>query len=118
MGTGGYGDGNCADEHLWAAAELWRTTGESDYEKLLPGALWRLQERRTGRQRRQPPAEPALIRATNPQGWGNVTNLGLWTYVLGKGKDAAAAGAIRDDSLKAADEIVRALRNHRATTTA
>jgi endoglucanase len=28
VSTGGYGDGDCADEHLWAAAELWRTTGD------------------------------------------------------------------------------------------
>ena len=27
MVTGEYGDGNCADEALWAAAELFRTTG-------------------------------------------------------------------------------------------
>ena len=33
VSTGGYGDNNCADERLWAAAELWRTTGEADYEK-------------------------------------------------------------------------------------
>src|ERR1022692_4909414 len=30
--TGDYGDGNCADEHLWAAAELWRTTGDEAFE--------------------------------------------------------------------------------------
>jgi endoglucanase len=36
-----------------------------------------------------------------------VANLALWTYVLGNGKDAAALGAIRQDSLAAADEIVK-----------
>lgn len=108
VGTGGYGDGNCSDEHLWAAAELWRTTGESDYEKYFLAHYGDFKNAGRGaRGGGQPPAAPALIHATNPQGWGNVANLGLWTYVLGKGKDAAAVDAIRDDSLKAADEIVR-----------
>ena len=31
--TGEYGDSNCADERLWAAAELWRTTGEAPYHQ-------------------------------------------------------------------------------------
>ena len=31
--TGEYGDSNCADERLWAAAELWRTTGEAAYHQ-------------------------------------------------------------------------------------
>ena len=109
VGTGGYGDGNCSDEHLWAAAELWRTTGESDYEKYFLAHYGDFKNAggRGARGGGQPTAAPALIHATNPQGWGNVANLGLWTYVLGKGKDAAAVAAIRDDSLKAADEIVR-----------
>jgi len=46
------------------------------------------------------------IRATSPQSWGSVANLGLWSYVLGKGGNAEAVTAIRDASLKAADEIV------------
>jgi predicted RNase H-like HicB family nuclease len=33
VGTGGYGDGNCGDEHLWAAAELWRTTRGDQYQR-------------------------------------------------------------------------------------
>jgi endoglucanase len=122
VGTGGYGDGNCSDEHLWAAAELWRTSGESDYEKYFLAHYGDFKNAGgRGARGAQPPAVPALIHATNPQGWGNVANLGLWTYVLGKGKDAAAVGAIRDDSLKAADEIVRRtplLPYHHSMTTA
>jgi endoglucanase len=91
VSTGGYGDGNCADERLWAAAELARSTGDAVYEQYF---LDHYGDFRTS------------IRATNPQSWGNVANLGLWTYVLGKGKNAEAAGAIREASLKAADEIV------------
>ncbi|MBZ5582281.1 MAG: glycoside hydrolase family 9 protein, partial [Acidobacteriia bacterium] len=55
----------------------------------------------------QPSEPPALVRATNPQAWGSVANLGLWSYVLGKGKNADAVGAIRQASLQAADEIVK-----------
>jgi endoglucanase len=33
VSTGGYGDGNCADERLWAAAELARSTGDAVYER-------------------------------------------------------------------------------------
>ncbi len=37
--TGEYGDRDCSDEILWASAELWRTTGEAQYEKaFLEGA--------------------------------------------------------------------------------
>lgn len=31
IGTGGYGDGNAKDEVLWAAVELYRTTGDASY---------------------------------------------------------------------------------------
>jgi endoglucanase len=91
VSTGGYGDGNCADERLWAAAELARTTGDAVYEQYFLDHYGDFKN---------------SIRATNPQSWGNVANLGLWTYVLGKGGNAEAAGAIREASLKAADEIV------------
>ena len=31
--TGEYGDGHCGDEHLWASAELFRTTDDEHYER-------------------------------------------------------------------------------------
>ena len=92
VGTGAYGDGNCADERLWAAAELHRATGDEAYHKYF---LEHYADFRKS------------IRPAGPQTWGNVANLALWTYVLGNGKDAAAAGAIRQDSLAAADEIAK-----------
>jgi len=91
VATGAYGDRNCADEHLWAAAELWRTTGEKQYEDYFLAHY--------GEFRPQ-------IRAVGPQSWASVSNLALWTYALGGGK-ADAASAIQQDSLTAADEIVR-----------
>jgi endoglucanase len=91
VSTGAYGDGNCADEALWAAAELYRTTGGAEYQKYF---LAHYQEFGNS------------IRETNPQSWANVANLGLWTYVLGGGKDAGASTAIRKASMAAADQIV------------
>ena len=89
--TGGYGDGNCADEHLWAAAELGRATGDGEYEKYFVENYGDFRN---------------SVRAIGPQSWGNVANLALWTYALGHGKNAEAAASIRETSLKAADEIV------------
>lgn len=84
--TGAYGDGNCADERLWAAAELHRTTGEAAYERYFL-------------------ANYANFRV-GPPSWASVAPLGLWTYVLG-GRSNDAAKAIRERTLAAADEVVK-----------
>jgi endoglucanase len=91
IATGGYGDGNCGDEHLWAAAELWRTTREDVYHRYFLDHYLDFRN---------------AIRPASPPSWGNVTDLALWAYVLGGGPNADAAGAIRRDSLAAADQIV------------
>jgi endoglucanase len=91
VGTGAYGDSNCADERLWAAAELYRSTGARPYQDQFLSLY---------------PDFRKSIRVMGPQGWPNVANLGLWTYALSGAKDATAA-AIRTDSLAAADEIVK-----------
>ncbi|HUK17922.1 MAG TPA: glycoside hydrolase family 9 protein [Bryobacteraceae bacterium] len=91
VGTGEYGDRNCGDERLWAAAELFRTTGAAAYQKFFLDSY----------------AEySAAIKPVSPQSWANVANLALWTYVLAKGADSAAAAAIRRDSIAAADQLV------------
>ena len=47
--------------------------------------------------------------ATDPQGWANVANLALWTYVLGGGEGCRRGGRHPPTiPSKAADEIVRA----------
>ena len=92
IGTGEYGDGECGDERLWAAAELWRTTGEERFHAYFVKSYG---------------AFRGAIRNRGPQSWGNVAPLALWTYVLGGGKDAAVAETIRRDSVAAADAIVK-----------
>lgn len=89
--TGEYGDPNCGDEHLWAAAELWRTTREETYQKYFHEHFGEYTD---------------TITANGPPSWANVAPLALWTYVLGGGKDKNASNTIRKASLKAADEMV------------
>lgn len=93
VSTGEYGDRNCSDELLWAAAELGRTTGEagyqqyflSNYAKFLPTLD-------------TPPAE----------GWSQVAPMGLWTYALAdaKGSNPQAIAAIRERTVAAAKGVV------------
>ena len=68
--TGGYDDTHGSDEILWASAELWRTTGEAQYEQaLLRGGNSRLSS--TG------------IEAPS---WANVGAMAYWAYALAERK--------------------------------
>ncbi len=90
--TGEYGDDRCEDETLWAAAELFRTTGEAAYgERFLRGYA----------------AGGPLVSASDyPQDWRNVKNMALWAYAFSGAPEAAAREVIRADTLAAADAIV------------
>jgi endoglucanase len=92
VATGDYGDNNCGDEHLWASAELFRTTGIEAYQTYF---LAHYSEFRK------------FIRPEGPPSWNNVGALALWTFAMAKGEDAVAANNIRHDSIAAADEIVK-----------
>jgi endoglucanase len=78
ISTGDYGDNNCKDERLWAAAELWRTTGEKSYDDFFL----------------QNYAEflPQLDSAP-AEGWNQLAPMGLWTYAL-SGRPEADATAL------------------------
>lgn len=89
VNTGAYGDRSCADERLWAAAELYRTTRGADYEKAFAGA-W--------------PALKETIRGEGPQSWANVAPLGMWTYALAQGPGSEE---ITQLIIKAADQVAR-----------
>ena len=102
ISTGEYGDDNCKDERLWAAAELWRTSGEillsvsstssfqefflNNYKKFLPKLD-------------SPPAES----------WREVASMGLWSYALSQrqGADPAVVKEIRDSTLAVAKRIAQ-----------
>jgi len=90
VNTGEYGDADCSDERLWAAAELWRTTGEAPFETYFLAHY----------------TEFHLGATAPPEGWNKVSNMALWTYALGGGKNAAALASIRRESAAAADQIV------------
>jgi endoglucanase len=89
--TGAYGDESCADERLWAAAELWRTTAEARFDRYF------LENQAALR---------AALKADGPPSWPNVAPLALWAYALATKGDPGVRAAIRQDSLAAADAIV------------
>ncbi|MGD0155102.1 MAG: glycoside hydrolase family 9 protein [Terracidiphilus sp.] len=92
--TGEYGDSNCSDERLWAAVELWRTTGEAVYHQFFLsnyGAYLPSLD--------SPPAE----------NWKTMAPMALRGYVLSrrKGADHKARAAIRERMITAARAIVQ-----------
>jgi len=100
--TGGYGTSD-SDDRLWAAVELWETTGEAQY-------LMDFEERAktpfTSRRRGQ--AQSSGGEVDEDWDWGNVRNLGTITYVLSmrQGRDLELLKNIRRDILAVADTIV------------
>lgn len=92
--TGGYSDDDPSDEMLWAAAELFRTTGGEPYNRYFLGHYTKW---------------TPTISATRLQGWPQVANLGMFTYALGapKGSDRNAVQQIKADTVKAADVLVK-----------
>src|SRR5271157_3709460 len=99
VNTGEYGNPSCADERLWAAAELWRTTGEAVFNDYFV--------------KHYPDFRPSLD-SPSPEGWKEVAALGLWTYALGmqKGADATAIADIRKRTAAAARAIVEHTRKN------
>lgn len=88
--TGEYGDSDCGDERLWAAAELWRTSKGAAYATYFAAHDAEYLDR---------------LRATRPQSWNSVAPLALWTYVLGRGPDAPIVRSIEDRVRAAADTL-------------
>jgi len=88
---------NDATRRLWAAAELWETTGEAD-------SLKDFEARAKGVDHK--------LDAT--AGWGNVKNLAMYTYALSKrdGRDPALLEAVRSAIVSTADEIVKTAGTH------
>lgn len=93
--TGGYGTHD-ADDRLWAAAELWEATGEKVY---LNDLEQQLQTRRK------------MI--DSDWDWGNVSNLGVYTYILSKreGRSPELVARIRKAVIDDADAIATRIAN-------
>jgi len=94
--TGAY-QANDSSRRLWAAGEMWQTTGDPAYLKDF-----------------QTRANALPRKVDRTCGWANVTDLGMYTYLLSRrgGKDPSVADAIRADLLAVADEIVRTASAH------
>lgn len=93
VSTGEYGDGDCSDERLWAAAELGRTTGEAAFNDFFLQNYAQLLHILDS-----PPAES----------WSQVAPMALWTYALARdtSADPKAVDAIRQRTLAAAHAVV------------
>ena len=96
--TGEYGDASCDDEHLWAAAELLRTTGAAEYD-----AYFKAHYTAAG---------PVL--GTGPPSWPDVGSLALFTYALARpgAADDPIRARIRTDVAAAAGSIVERTRSN------
>ena len=90
IGTGGYGDRHCNDEILWASAELWRTTGDREYEQAFLAGIDAL------------PPETAI----DAPGWGSLAPMAYWTYALAERKKQ---DALRERILKRTASAAQAL---------
>ena len=101
--TGPY-DSPDSDDRLWAAAELYETTGKDAYLRDLDERL-RSAEASTAR---------GPVTVDIEWDWGNLRNLGLFTYLLSKreGRDAALVDRLRGDSIRTADSIIETARRH------
>ena len=86
--TGGYGQSSDAPNRLWAAAELWETTGEAAFLTDV--------ETRIG--------VPSVDENFD---WGNVQNLGLFTYLLSErpGRNATLVADLTAANTTVADRL-------------
>ena len=97
VSTGEYGDADCSDERLWAAAELWRTARDA-------GAHAHFRAHAT--------AAVAAVGPAAPPSWQRVGALAAWTYALDGGGDPALDAELRRRSVAAAEEIVARTARH------
>jgi endoglucanase len=99
IATGEYGDADCGDERLWAAAELWRTTGEARYHRYFVGHYAKYLP---------------TLRALDAESWRVVAPMGMWAYALATrpGADKRALAEVRGAALAAARETVERTRRN------
>ena len=87
--TGGYQTGD-KDSRIWAAAEMWKTTGEEKYLSDFEAKI----------------ADNNAVDLN--WDWGNVKNLGMFTYLLSEqaGKNAELIEMVKSSAIAIADSIV------------
>jgi len=97
ISTGEYGDRNCGDERLWAAAELARTTGEAAFNDYFVQNY---------------SAFVSTLDSPPAASWSQTAPMGLWSYALSKQKpaDPNVQDAIRQRTLAAAHMVVERTR--------
>lgn len=88
--TGGYQTGD-SDDRLWAAAEMWETTGNFEYLKDVESRI-----------------EGLRTLVAEDWDWGSVSNMGVFAYALSGrgGKNPGIESKIRDAVLEVADKLV------------
>ena len=93
ISTGEYGDTDCGDERLWAAAELWRTTGDAVYQRYFLDHFAKYLPN---------------LEHPDPESWRVVAPMGLWAYALSHrpGADSRVVAEIRERALAAARAMV------------
>ncbi len=89
--TGGYQTSD-ADDRLWAAIEMWETTGETEFLKDF-----------------ETQAEALYFKIDENWDWGDVSNLGMFEYVLSKraGKNQQIVKAIEKNIIEVANSIAK-----------
>jgi endoglucanase len=92
VSTGGYGDSQLTDELLWAAAELFRATGDLRYEVQFLADF---------------SAEAVRLHISEP-GWGNLFSLGCFAYAQTPTAQPLVVDLIRKAFTQAADALVAA----------
>jgi endoglucanase len=90
ISTGGYGDSHLTDELLWAAAELFRTTGDLAYEARFLAIFQQ---------------DDVRLRMPEP-GWGNLFSLGCFAYARNRDAQPLMVDLIRKAFTQAADRLV------------
>ena len=94
--TGGYGTTD-SDDRLWAAAEMWATTGDANAKTDLDNR-----------------ANAYSDKTDEDFDWGNVKNLGMYTYLMctRTGKNTTIVNDIQADLIADANTIVTKKNNH------
>ncbi len=88
-GSGAYGKGSDREERLWAAAELFRTTGKDAYRDAANAF------------------DDLLGKNAQVVSWSDASLLGLWAYYHAEGADPERKGKIMDAMTRSADAIVQ-----------